>query len=339
MAEIEWGREASTRILHHISEVPSGLACACVCDECGGVLVAKKGDEVAHHFAHKADEFERSCTASRESNTHFAAKECLRHQIKRIALPGGRHMRVGHVETEKKIPGTQKIADALVWSTPDQRGTLLVIEFLFTHEKDDAWRATVDEAGLASIEITLNESNPSPEQLKEAIRETAPRVYLTPVRRCVDCDEMLPKRWDGWKKRCRACWHAQQRAAEKAEEQRQRERELSRIVECARCQASGAVHSMEENPAYDPIKLFNDVGEWLCSACYEDYEYWGFGQPTPDEEAEKQQQEHELDSIHEAEQATEQKGRECLVCRDGTPAHRMLYCETHWQEKFSVLSP
>ena len=34
-----------------ISEVPSGLECNCYC-ECGDKLVAKKGNKLAHHFAH-----------------------------------------------------------------------------------------------------------------------------------------------------------------------------------------------------------------------------------------------------------------------------------------------
>lgn len=35
-----------------IEVVPSGLACECVCPQCGEKLVAKKGDGLAAHFAH-----------------------------------------------------------------------------------------------------------------------------------------------------------------------------------------------------------------------------------------------------------------------------------------------
>ena len=35
-----------------INDVPSGLECECTCPGCGGKLVAKKGEDTAHHFAH-----------------------------------------------------------------------------------------------------------------------------------------------------------------------------------------------------------------------------------------------------------------------------------------------
>lgn len=38
--------------LVHISEVDSGVACGCICPECAGQLVARKGPKTAHHFAH-----------------------------------------------------------------------------------------------------------------------------------------------------------------------------------------------------------------------------------------------------------------------------------------------
>ena len=39
-------------LLVRVSEVVSGLRCGCVCPGCGGVLVARKGEKVEHHFAH-----------------------------------------------------------------------------------------------------------------------------------------------------------------------------------------------------------------------------------------------------------------------------------------------
>ena len=40
----------------HISEIERGLACSCVCPSCGDMLVARKGTEVGHHFAHSSGE-------------------------------------------------------------------------------------------------------------------------------------------------------------------------------------------------------------------------------------------------------------------------------------------
>lgn len=38
--------------LVHISDVPRGLACACVCVDCGKPLLARKGNKRREHFAH-----------------------------------------------------------------------------------------------------------------------------------------------------------------------------------------------------------------------------------------------------------------------------------------------
>lgn len=40
--------------LVHVSEVERGLKCGCVCPACGEVLIARKGNKVVHHFAHKS---------------------------------------------------------------------------------------------------------------------------------------------------------------------------------------------------------------------------------------------------------------------------------------------
>jgi hypothetical protein len=57
-----------------IEDVPRGLACDCVCACCGRPLIAKKGFERRHHFAHLeiAD-----CRGAPESVLHLLAKELL----------------------------------------------------------------------------------------------------------------------------------------------------------------------------------------------------------------------------------------------------------------------
>lgn len=57
-----------------IADVPSGLACGCVCARCGKQLVAKKGPVRRHHFAH----FETTnCLGAAESALHLLAKDLL----------------------------------------------------------------------------------------------------------------------------------------------------------------------------------------------------------------------------------------------------------------------
>ena len=58
----------------HISEVPRGLACECVCLSCGQPQVARKGLDRRHHFAHH---IESGCLGSVETLLHRLAKQLL----------------------------------------------------------------------------------------------------------------------------------------------------------------------------------------------------------------------------------------------------------------------
>ena len=58
----------------HVDQVARGLACDCVCQDCGRPLVARQGERRPWHFAHTADS---ACAARGESALHRAAKEAL----------------------------------------------------------------------------------------------------------------------------------------------------------------------------------------------------------------------------------------------------------------------
>lgn len=49
---ILYGFEHNTGVGKHISDVPSGMKCACDCIACGTALKARKGEIRQHHFAH-----------------------------------------------------------------------------------------------------------------------------------------------------------------------------------------------------------------------------------------------------------------------------------------------
>lgn len=51
-SHIYWGISKSTGELKHISAVPSGLKCECICVACREPLEARKGEIRRHHFAH-----------------------------------------------------------------------------------------------------------------------------------------------------------------------------------------------------------------------------------------------------------------------------------------------
>lgn len=51
---LTYGRDEQDKLIH-ISEVSSGAACELACPFCGVPLTARKGDVLAHHFAHQFD--------------------------------------------------------------------------------------------------------------------------------------------------------------------------------------------------------------------------------------------------------------------------------------------
>src|SRR4051812_31677944 len=61
-----------------IADVPSGLACRCVCACCRKPLIAKKGSVRRHHFAHLEV---TSCQGAAESALHILAKELLAEMV------------------------------------------------------------------------------------------------------------------------------------------------------------------------------------------------------------------------------------------------------------------
>jgi len=49
---IPFGLRSADQRLVDVSEVPQGLACACVCPSCNASLIARKGEVNQWHFAH-----------------------------------------------------------------------------------------------------------------------------------------------------------------------------------------------------------------------------------------------------------------------------------------------
>lgn len=90
--KLAFGRRWDGRIIH-ISDAERGSACGCTCPGCGRKLVAHKGAEVQHHFAHAplSDE-ERSkgvlpsCAHGPMTALHAYAQELL-NEKKSVVLP------------------------------------------------------------------------------------------------------------------------------------------------------------------------------------------------------------------------------------------------------------
>lgn len=67
-----------------IHQVEKGLACGCTCPECHSPLIARKGEQKVHHFAHQAGAV---CQNAYETAIHIMAKKILMEE-KHLQLPG-----------------------------------------------------------------------------------------------------------------------------------------------------------------------------------------------------------------------------------------------------------
>jgi hypothetical protein len=159
--------------LVHISKVPSGLACGCVCSACGVRLVAKKGKVNAHSFAHyKSDE----CEHAVETALHYAAKQVLEESAQ-IALPelliqervngrtcgrfisksGSAKVCAEHaviieaVELEKRLD--RVIPDVIAYIN----GSRFLIEIAVTHFVDESKENKLHDLKIPCIEIDLSD--------------------------------------------------------------------------------------------------------------------------------------------------------------------------------------
>ncbi len=180
---LPYGLTADGR-LAHVSEVHSGLACDCRCPECHAPLVARKGTQIVHHFAHQTD---RACPGAQETMLHLLAKEVVLHK-REIRLPpvvaivanlkkqisATTIFRYETAETEIKIGRFRP--DAVV-----RRGNRkLMLEFAVTHPCEASKLLELQQLRIATVEIDLKHTPriASRQEHETYILHTAPRRWI-----------------------------------------------------------------------------------------------------------------------------------------------------------------
>ena len=153
--------------LVHISDVPSGLDCECVCTACGGRLIAKKGKIKVHHFAHYDSE---ECQYGYETSLHLAVKQLIMEHKKimlppvYLSFPGGFKEIISLypsnvIKVDKVLLETRQ-EDKQEWMIPDlilfsgQRK--LYVEICVTHAIDNKKLSKIKKMGISTIEIDLS---------------------------------------------------------------------------------------------------------------------------------------------------------------------------------------
>ncbi len=137
-----------------ISEVERGRACNCTCIVCGSSLVAKKGSEKKHHFAHDSDCY---CDWSGETELHLLAKEVLMVDktlsFTHLTLDGTPYkidIPFASVEQEVQLG---HIKPDIMATTVD--GDPILVEIYVTHPCDGAKIQHYRKQGINALEIIL----------------------------------------------------------------------------------------------------------------------------------------------------------------------------------------
>lgn len=149
----------------HISLVGRGLKCNCRCPGCKADLVAKKGDDTAHHFAHRAKSV---CSYKPETALHDYAKRLIARQqefttptlhvvvqddiyrfLVEESLSGKKHSVLSGVFEQgfkEIVPDVQFETDA----------GLLFVEVAVTHFVDREKRTKLRRYGIPTVEIDIS---------------------------------------------------------------------------------------------------------------------------------------------------------------------------------------
>ena len=156
----------SNGTLVSVEDVPAGLKCDCFCPACGEQLVAKKGQKMIHHFAHRAG---TNCAFGYQTSLHLLAKEILAH-ARRMVVPElylrpdkpwlrdhlispAREIFIDDVAVEQNYGSI--IPDVAVYAD----GKKFFVEIYVTHAVDAEKLAKLEQARISTIEIDLSKTD------------------------------------------------------------------------------------------------------------------------------------------------------------------------------------
>jgi competence CoiA-like predicted nuclease len=142
-----------------IEQVESGLKCDCFCPACNGRLIARKGLEKQHHFAHYDSD---DCGKGTETILHKLSKEiisnsktfktpALKLKNSNITIFDETEIQIDNVKLEHRLDDI--IPDIII----ESKGKELLVEITVTHELQFPKTKIIEEKGFATIEIFARE--------------------------------------------------------------------------------------------------------------------------------------------------------------------------------------
>ena len=138
-----------------IGQVESGLACNCICPACKGRLIARKGVDKQHHFAHYNAE---DCGKGTETVIHKLSKEILS-TSKTFTTPT---LKLNNSEIVVFEPTTididnvkleHRLGDIIPDVIIESKGKELLVEITVTHQLAFPKTRTIEEKGISTIEV------------------------------------------------------------------------------------------------------------------------------------------------------------------------------------------
>lgn len=171
----------------HVSEVETGRRCGCVCPGCGAPLVAKKGAQIDHHFAHEGTADGTPCRTGPETALHKFAKEVLGRRLHldlpALTLEEGGDRWIGYGGGRYRFDGAilEQRLGSIVPDVVVRRGDRdLLVEMAVTHPCGPEKIETIRSMDVAAIEIDLAglPRDVSRADLEASILETAPRRWI-----------------------------------------------------------------------------------------------------------------------------------------------------------------
>lgn len=191
---LPFGEDKFGRLVR-VSDVERGAACNCTCPNCGANLIARKGEELQHHFAHAGD----GCgSGALETSLHKMAKQIIA-DVGKIWLPplvvyfpahpedarsaigpSGFRTKDGWLEVqfevERRLDGG--LRPDLIADLDD--GTSLAVEVFVTHAVPKEKRERLQCLNLTTLEIDLSRypRDFDVEKLINFVTREAPRSWL-----------------------------------------------------------------------------------------------------------------------------------------------------------------
>lgn len=174
----QFAMDTQNRITH-ISETERGLSCNCSCVVCGERMMAKKGGEREHHFAHESNKI--ACIINHETLLHQFAKRVIQ-EAGGLVVPPCTNYRLDSLITISKTSPSWLMLERIEeekWldnMRPDLIGysgdTPILIEVAYSSFVDTEKQAKLKERGLIALEINLRAFHPEnfePEATQGAI--------------------------------------------------------------------------------------------------------------------------------------------------------------------------